>query len=335
MRAPLIFLISVFLFVKSSAQNGDYLIYHNYINLAETHLVNNNPDSSFVYYDKAFGEYKFIFAKDAVIAAQFAWKQKNKDKAIEYLLKGARNGLRSRCLDLIPIMKSFTDSRFYLAVYDSMAAANEVYRSSLDPLLSDEWTNRQDAIVLSLSNNELGDFMEAVKKNVERIKELIAKGKFPGEKYIGIGEDCEKLGNQSVFYSLANYDCIVSEMHDALWNAVKRGDLHPREFAAIWEWEFVKSAQKMDYVTQPFVRATAKNFARIYVKDNVYVIINRECNKSKQKVKRFGVLLEADDITTEEYNKSRALYYITSVETDQKKKQLETTDGYRFFFGNK
>ena len=284
---------------------------------------------------KAFAEYKFIFAKDAVIAAQFAWKQKNKDKAIDYLLKEHGMGLRSRCLDLIPNMKSFTDARFYLAVYDSMAAANAIYKASLDPLLSDEWTNRQDAIVLSLSNDELGDFMEAVRKNVSRIKELIGKGKFPGEKYIGIGEDCEKLGNQSVFYSLANYDCIVSEMHDALWERSKKRGVTPKGVCCYLGMGVCEVCEKMAYITQPFVRATARNFARIYMKDNVYITINRECNRSKQTLKRFRILLEADDVSTAEYNKNREQYYITSVETDSKKKLLEDAEGYRFFFGNK
>jgi hypothetical protein len=288
-----------------------------------------------MYYDKAFTEYDFIFAKDALVAAQFAWKQNNKDKAIVYLLKGARNGLRSRCLDLTPIMKSFTEERFYITLYDSLAAANQIYNAALDRSLSDEWINKQDAIVLALSTNEISEFVDAVRNNVARIKELISQRRFPGERYVGISDDCSTLSNPSVFYSLANYDCIVSEMHDALWTAVKNGELHPREFAAIWEWEFVKSAQQMKYITGPFVNATARNYARIYMKDNTYVTVNRECNRSKQMLKRFRLLLEVDDLPMEEFNKNRAQYYITSIETDNKKKELQAREGYVFFFGNK
>lgn len=330
----LVFLI-IMLFYVTDGRAQDYLNYHIYVNRAENHLVAGNTDSTFYYYDKVFAEYDFIFAKDALIAAQYAWKQTNKDKTIQYLMKGARNGLRSKCLDVCPVMKTFTEQRFYIELYDSMATANQSHQAGLDREPRAEWKNRQSAMVLALGMGEIDEFIDAVRENVARIKELMAKGKFPGERFTGLDDDCNKMGDQSVFYSLANYDCVVSEMHDALWAEVKKGNLHPRDFAALWEWEFIKSAKQMKYVTKPFATATAYNFARIHVKENVYVVVNRDCNSSKQKLKRFNLLLQTDELSVEEYNKNRQLYYLVNLETDEKKRELEAREGYRFFFGHR
>jgi hypothetical protein len=334
MKKVVLFIVLSHCFIFRAAA-GDYLNYHRYINLAEYHLVHNQADSVFYYYDKAFGEFDFIFAKDALIAAQFAWKQVNREKTTAYLLKGARSGLRSKCLDVCPVMKSYTEARFYLPVYDSMRAANQRFEASLDDALRTEWASRFDEQMMTRAEGETGDFMSSVQRNIVRLKEFVSKGKFPGEIHTGLADDCSIIGSQNVFYVLVNYDCIITEMHEALWAAVKKGELHPREFASLWEWEFVRSAKKWSIANKKVFRTAGHQLALVCFKDNPYLVINRNCKKEDQQFRHFNLLLDLENIPSEELNKARAQYYITAIEVDEKKAQLEVTEGYRLFFGNK
>jgi hypothetical protein len=317
----------------SIARAKDYFLYHTYINTAESYLVNDVPDSVYHYYDRAFTEYDFVFAKDAYIAAQFAWLHKNQQKTISYLLKGAGSGLRSACLETNNILTSFTNTSSYMDVYTGMRSANAVFNASLDMELRKEWTSRMDEMLLN--RGELADYLSGLRGNMARVKELAAKGKFPGEIMIGLDDNCDNLSNHNVFYSLANYDCVMTEMHDQLCTAVKNGQLHPREFARLWEWEHVRSARDGKLVTKKVLGYVIAGLVMIYLKDNAYVETNSNCMRDLKKVRSFRLLLDVPDVSTEEINANRSKYYITSLEVDEKKRKLEAAQGYRFFYENK
>ena len=297
--------------------------------------MNDVQDSTFYYYDKAFSEFDFVFAKDAFIAAQFAWIHQNKDKTTAYLVKGAQSGLTSSCLYESPIMTSFTNSRFYDEVYMAMKDANAGFESTIDAEQRKDWRARFDEQKLDLINNEEGDFLSAVVRNVEQVKKLISTGNYPGEKIIGLSDDYKQLGNPDVFYAMANYDCVISEMHDALWDAVKKGQMHPREFATLWEWEYIRSAQRQDLLNKKVLRYIAGKFVILGFKDHPYIKTNRNCSAKIQKVKHFRLLLDLTDVNDEDINRDRQMYFITSLELDKKKAELEGTKGFRFFFENK
>jgi hypothetical protein len=327
--------VCLFLISSGKLQAQDYLLYHQYINLAESHLVNHNSDSTFYYYDKTFKEFDYVFVKDALIAAEFAWKERNKEKTIEYLIKGATNGLRSGSIYECPILERFTNQQIYNEVYDQMKAANNEHRGRINMAMRNDWKERSGQPSIAFNTGETGDFITSVQENVKEIMRLLAQRKFPGERSIGISENDKLVGDQSGFYSLANYDCVITELGDSLWKQVKYGQLHPREFARLWEWQYVKSAHNINLVIGEVAKEWAAQNVVLYGRRNEYVITNRNCDELKQKNKKFGMLVPADKSEEELINKNRKEYYITSLAIDEKKKQLEASEGYRFFFGLK
>lgn len=327
-------IIISFLLCACPGWSRNYLDYHNYINQAEYDITHHLPDSALYYYDKAFGEFDFIFAKDALIAAQVAWKQNNRGKTIAYLIKGAQSGLRSKCIDECPVLASFTNDPNYEQLYLTMKEANEQFNTKLNADLRDEWENRFSEQVMEISIGEPSGFIDAILKNVARVKALMQLGKYPGECHIGLEDNCE-LENTTAFFALANYECVISELHDALWEAVKRGELHPREFANLWEWEYVTSIKNMSVLTSNIRDYIIRKEVRLLARENTYMEINRNWKKTAKPMKRFNLLLELHDIPDATIDKNRKEYYICSLETDSLKKQMEQNEGYRFFFGHK
>jgi hypothetical protein len=320
----------LFILLHSFANGKDYTLYHNYINLAEYHLVNNRIDSVFYYYDKAFSDYDYIFVKDALIAAQVAWKLKDAGKTRMYLLKGAESGLRTDCINKIPILASYTETKEYnYSVFDSMKIALGRFES-FDVGLSQEWHERGAAIVMTPDGQS--EFMGAVQQNVKRVRELLSVGKFPGEKFIGVNSDCFELENLSVFNSLANYDCVMMELRNLLWEAVKRGEMHPREFATLWEWEYVRSAYSGKVVTSRVFGLGMKQHIDIRTKRNEAALTNPSCDPSKIQPKRFRLLLFLNDVPNEEINANRREFLICELDTDDKKWQLQEKEGYKLFW---
>lgn len=320
--------ICIFLFFGMQVYAQDYQKYHQYINTAETQLVNSRNDSAMYYYDLVFSLYDFVFVKDAVTAAQVSWKQKDTGKTQAYLIKGARCGLRTSCLNDIPILLDFMNTRAFNATYDSMKAAsaqNRYYNAAM----ASEWDEREGELIMSTDKSE---FISAVQRNAERVKQLLKEHIYPGEKYIGINGSCNDLDNVSVFNSLANYDCIMSELKEPLWEAVRRGELHPREFAALWEWEQIRSAYNPKLISAHVFSLMQKQHINVYLKENEYVKNNAFCTRGKQQFKNFGMLITANEEEQAAVNKNRTMHWISDLETDHKKQELERNENYRLFW---
>ena len=311
MKACIISALCLFSF---GAQAKDYLNYHTYINNAEKSLVNDRVDSCFYYYDKAFNEFDFIFVKDATIAAEVALRHHDYSRLLWYLIRGAQNGLQTECLNL-GVFDDLKNLPAYVTIHNSMDTAIEHYRArhAANAELAKDWQLRFGAM---MDIEQLGSSDEketAIKDNVKTVKDLLATKGYPGEKLLGPMQDCEEMANYTAIRSLLLYDCWMGENHAALWECVKLGELHPREFATMCEAELSNEKNK-----------------------NFHAVYNKSCYV---KIKPWGLYFALYDyrfVSPQQYATIDALrekYGLCDIETDMKKLQLEQAGTYKFTFG--
>ena len=294
-----------------SQKQRDYLTYHRYINRAEVCLTENKIDSSIAYYDRAFQEFDFAFVKDAYIAAQVAYKASDWARLKQYLAKGARYGLTVDCLDESPILVKIKSLYSYKGIADTMQACNRLFRRN--DSLAAEWKERFEKEQRT-KNISFDQYKQVVLDNVARIKTLLQTTGFPGERMLGISGNCTELGNYHAFYTLAHYDFAATEFFDKLWKAVKQGELHPRDFATLCEFESLRmrSVPPAYKIFSPSFKQTPKQllFNHAWLKDTTASAIAKAAI-------------------------NRAKYSLCSEQTDRKKRLLEMTEGYRFTFNYK
>ncbi|MBS1688943.1 MAG: hypothetical protein JSS96_09480 [Bacteroidetes bacterium] len=306
-----VFILLFLCVAKSTAYCKDYLTYHAYINAAERHLVNKEFDSCFYYYDKAFNEFDFVFVKDPLIAAEAALKANDGNRIVNYLIKGAQNGLRTDCLN-IDVFDALKSLPVYATVHNDMDTAYESYtqKHRANEALAADWLQRYDLLLDAQQIGTSSELETRITDDVKYVKDILKKSGFPAEKMLGI-MNCEDMANYSAIAVLLTYDCWMAENHEALWEAVKRGELLPKEFAAMCEAELNNEK--------------TKNFHRVY---------NAACYiKLKPWGMNFGIYSYIPESRYAEVNALRAQYAICDIETDLKKKQLERTGEYKFNFG--
>jgi len=297
---------------------ADYKAYHAAVNNAERCLVTRQADSAMWYYDRAFAQYDFVFARDALIAAQIAWKNGKAQKTSNYLIKGAASGLRAECLGTAPILKSFLSSALYQNLRPQLISANSKFISRTDTLLAREWA-RRFAMEQAAKNRGVVDgsgfeaYRLVVVDNVQAIERLWQQKKvYPGDQRIGPGANCGELGNMHAFYTLAHYDCMATEHANLLWEAVRTGQLHPCDLAALYEFE------RLRLESVPAGKYT-----------------NSRCKADKRKIMKFNLTWfhETDKASLEEARRNRILYWLCDESVDRAKKELEHKEGYKLNFG--
>ncbi len=197
-------LLVLFVLCRQHCASQDYRIYHTYVNNAERcFFLENKVDSTFIYYDKAFGEFDFAFVQDCFMAAQIAcYKRSNKYEG--YLKKGFKNGLRPQHLKDSPV--------FAACIKDSIAFRNKFPDY---PVLRAAYLKRINAKVLrqviqhvseeQSEKNRISDRYEYEKKlarHLRLIESMISTVGFPGDKIIGIAQAdiMHELGYDSVDY---------------------------------------------------------------------------------------------------------------------------------------
>ncbi len=297
--------------ISYSQKRNTYLVYHTYINAAEVYLTEEKVDSCLAYYDRAFREFDYAFVKDAYIAAQVAYKASDWTRVKQYLAKGARYGLTVDCLDQSPLLINVKALYSYKGIADTMLACNKLFRRN--DSLAAEWKERFENEQRT-KNISFDEYKQVVLANVARLKKLMRTTGYPGERTLGITNNCKELGNYHAFYSLAHYDYAATEFFDDLWKAVKQGNLHPRDFAALCEFESlrIRSVPPLNKIFNPSFKKTPKQLS-----------FNHTWFRDKS------------EATMTQAAANRAKYYLCSEETDKKKKSLESAEAYRFTFNYK
>ncbi len=299
-----------FLLVPSDAFAQHYGKYHKAVNNAEQQMVIGHKDSALHWYRMAFRDYDFIFAKDAVNAAQIALRTPRPERADSFLLKGAASGLRLKFLANIPRLAEYVSVPGKEALRQRMTELSGRFTARSDQALTREWKERyreeQTAKNAYHTRQEFLVYREIVQRNVAAVVKLWkTRHVLPGDRVLGLRNDGDEIEQTWAFYSLAHYDCVASTLEDMLWEAVESGMLHPREFAALWAFERLRSPGDSTRKTNPGCTAVMKKFNSAWFSDT-------------------------DSATLAEVKRNRAKYWLCSHETDLGLSTLARTEGYKF-----
>jgi len=299
-----------FLFSK---QKLDYLEYHTEFGKVEELIVKENFVEAELKFIELFKEHEVRFVKDYVIASQVSFLNKNRNLAIEYIFQSIRNGLKIECLKSIKLLNqelTVTDWEILEQEYKELRK-NYIKRINLS--LYQEFHKRYQE-EQNLKRTEY--YKLTVYSNFDRIVELLNKGEFPDEQLIGIDNqqfansisDCD-LGNSKIIVTLLHYDYPISEIgEEKLISAIKKGNLHPREFAMIYNFEENKQSVLYKKSTKKYLPLPRYNF-------------------------NFPFGSKIDNL--EKVNSDRAKFGICKYEVDVKKEEIEKRYGIQLSFNYK
>ena len=230
---------------SSELEQKNYIQYHKDFSKVEELIVNEKFVEAELKLDTLFDHYEVKFAKDYLIAGQVCLMNGHKNKGIEFIRGALRMGVKFSCLKLIKLL------------------SEQIVESEWDNLKNEESQLRKEY----LKNIELGLYQEFHKRyqeeqdvkrtviyksvvysNFNRIKEITDSIGFPGEDLIGLDyqilaksiSDCG-CGNSKIIVTLLHYDYPISEIgEDKLISEIEKGNLHPRQFATIYNFEVNK-----------------------------------------------------------------------------------------------
>jgi len=252
LKKILFFIAVIFLLVGFSlkSQTDNYISYHRNFGQIEELIVKENFKEAALKIDTLFQEYEVRFVKDYVVAAQICLLNHNNKKAVDYLIRSTKNGVKIECLKSINLLQQNLNQDNWNDIEQAYKASRKAYLKRINLDLYQEFHKRyqkeQDA--------KGKDFYKpTVYSNFNRIKKLLDTQEFKGEKQIGIDNqrfaksisDCS-FGNSRIIVTLLHYDYPLSEIGEyRLFVAIEKGNLHPREFATIYNFE--KNKQSVLY----------------------------------------------------------------------------------------
>ncbi|MEM8528864.1 MAG: hypothetical protein AAGG68_29785 [Bacteroidota bacterium] len=258
----LFFLYLLFCSLKNIAQK-DHLTYHQFINRAENHLVNEGFFTAQKLYDSTFQQFDYVFAKDYVIATQVAWQNRDTTQTTAWMEEAIKAGYPCSCFSNIPVMETFLETILWQRIQGRSDSLRRQYLASIDLSLLVEWSRRyreeQDAKGTSL-------YTTVVQSNYDRIKILADSLGFPSERFIGLDNpriapnrtnnlsglnNCD-AANSKVIATLLHYDNPITDLgFERCVEAIKEGLLHPRQFASIFTFEHYEVSRINDKINKP------------------------------------------------------------------------------------
>jgi len=226
----------------SAPPDLDYFDYHQQMNEAFELLSEEDFSAARQKMERTFNQFDFVFAKDYLIAAQLFAKDKDYVNAIKYLEKALQGGCLLDCTQDIGVFNELKSLSVWNTLLTKEIELRKSYLKSIDINLLEEFSKRYQQ---EQEQKKTEYYQLTVYDNFKRIVEITEEKGFPGERLIGLDyeqlapkcEDCD-LGNSKVIVTFLHYDHPIAELGDSLFiNAIRQGNLHPREFAAIYNYE--------------------------------------------------------------------------------------------------
>jgi hypothetical protein len=227
---------------SSEPEQKNYIQYHKDFSKVEEFVANEKFIEAESELDTLFGNYEVKFAKDYLIAGQVCLMNGHKNKGIEFIRSAIKMGVKLSCLKSIKLLSDKIVESEWNNLKNEESQLRKEYLKSIDLGLYQEFHKRyqeeQDA-------KRTVTYKSVVYSNFNRIKEITESIGFPGEDIIGLDNqtlaksisDCG-CGNSKIIVTLLHYDFPISEIgEEKLISAIERGNLHPREFATIYNFE--------------------------------------------------------------------------------------------------
>lgn len=341
MKKYYLFIVLFITIFKVNCQNIDttYLHYHDLINKAEKfYFMQNNTDSAFACYDRAFKEYDYVFLKDLLNATQISIFE-NKKHYKKYLLRGFKYGLKVNHFNNFPLFTPIVNNLLNDEDFMKKSASNRkkyIKNINYKYLLKIYDLGIKDQIEKSKSDKL---YSETKKNNLKDIRYYTSIFGFPSAKIIGIDDKniFEEIGfpefdidnrkqkfsyklnhrysaennsfsNTIITILLIHNECAFIKLKEQLYSAMLKGEIHPREIGLLYD-------NMYRHVNSKHYKCNVPNI------QNGVFLLNLFCDYSKY------------NIDTNQVNKLRLKWKIVEIEVDQKKKELEKKYGFRLFYG--
>lgn len=319
------------------AQQVDYIAYHTNINRAEeAFFLEGDCTTSLQYYRVAFRDFTYIFARDAINAAQIA--RYCGEDPLPFFLRGVSGGLRIQHLKDLPVLEGLhalvvADA----AIMRDYEARRKAYLDSIDYTFLLRMYDRvmEDQIRKNDSDQAYSQFQ--IKLRAEVMAEAQKRG-FPGARRLGIDHNGifeeamgkgqfdfdqrkqrkhggrlkhlklqdNSLSSKPAMLILIHDHCIFGEWESFLREAMRKGEIHPREVALIHDNLYIRRNECLEGRPDDLK----------YFKINMFV--------------RYSLLPERTDA---EINQLRAKWHIAALEVDEAKKAYEEKLDFRLSWG--
>ena len=304
-------LIGFIIFMFLPHQEIDFLDYHQKFIKIEDLIVNENFKEAETELEPLLKEYEPSFVKDYIILAQICLMNKDKSKSIIWLKKSMEYGAKLNCLKEIQFLNENITTDDWDKIKMESKDLKTIYYSKINISLGKSFNRNYQK---EQDDKSEKSYRGVVNSNFNKIKSLTDKGTFPGEYLIGIDDadvapkisECS-FGNSKAIVTLLHYDYPIIELtENVLVTAIKKGQLHPRDFAAIFTFE--KNRNSKLYYSSYKTKKNLPNY-------------------------NFGFPFEERKDNAEKINADRKKFGICSLETDKKKEFIEEKYGMKLQFG--
>ncbi|MCB9287527.1 MAG: hypothetical protein H6560_09430 [Lewinellaceae bacterium] len=305
-------------FPSQEIDTSDYLDYHRYIYQAEKFFLQGRDSLSMELYRKVFSAYPFIFAKDAAIATQIAAKNNTLPLFYYFAGKSFSGGGQLDCLLDIPMLSLFIGRN---NIADTLSMMNgelrKTYLASIDLKKKQFYISnyRKEQSLKKAKNFEA--YKEAVISNINCIRQDVTEGGFPADRIIGLDDafltperDHCQLSSELALISLYHYPCSYSTFKDIWFEEVRKGNIHPKDIAYIYEYEGELAKNKHNRFED---RCTPLD------KDGILVYIDWDS--------------PTDPATFKRANEQRQVFFLPPIQHDLDKREYAQRNGMKLFFG--
>lgn len=347
-------LLVLFIFFMHSSiyaeEKTNYLDYYYGITKAEQYFLQNEFDSSLNYYKYVFDQYPAPFAKDCFNALQIACFSGDTAHATYFFKMSFRYGVNWENLTHIPLVVTFLnrDTSYLNHIKYQYKKQREIYFSSIDLVMRDSVMaimkndfnkrakyEKNDADAVKHYKDSV--YTQALDSNIIAIFNLVKRHGYPGERMVGIHDTNYANSSRDKFayrlsslpaYMFFHHYCGYWLMQDYLLKAIYAGELHPKEYALIYEWSYA-TAHKRDMVLKYADKKSIK-FYNTSATNNYKV----SCDIQYQnKDKYYNLYLDRmfDNPDKALVNKCRKEVGIASLEHEQLKKEYGERNGLKLF----
>ncbi|WP_191859453.1 hypothetical protein [Hanstruepera ponticola] len=311
MRYLFLSLFAVFLFQIPNEK--DFINYHQEYNNIEDLIVEEKFEEAEVLLNALLISYSPPFAKDYVIAAEICLLNNNNEQATYWIKESIKKGVKVQCLKDIDVFRDKLNNSDWSRLESDLMSLQTAYLSSIRIGLSKTIHRNYQKEQLS---KKAKNYKGIVYSNFKKIKELLNENTYPGENLIGIdnSDDASKIDdcsfdNSKITVTLLHYTHPIYELtEEKLIEFIKKGSLHPREFAQIYTFE-------------------KNRISKLYKTSIKTGLIKSDYN--------FKFPFEKRKSDSQRVNKDRSNFGICSLETDRKKTEIEEKYGIKLKFGYK
>jgi len=258
----------------------EYMAYHQQMIQAEELFAQHHYTAALAGFEHVLNAYDYVFLRDCQVTTQLALYVGDQAKAYYWLRRGILNGWRLSDIKKHRFLKPLRVGLAWDSVQRDYATLRSRYEHTLQQPLraevlamarKDQQLALRNLLQLSKRAKErflTRRFVPHTEQQIARVAHLIRTYGYPGEKLIGNRTSMQRIlsHHNSISSAYAQRDTLYPQLQPELWQAVRRGELAPADYAVIEDWYVVSKSdgQQAAYgylnalTTQELPRANAR-----------------------------------------------------------------------------